>query len=72
MVSRNLYPEADIEIVTNGLLIPNLDEKVLLSIRENDVFLSISPYIPTLKIKKKLRKYLTGTKLEIILMPEMR
>lgn len=63
MVSRNLYPEADIEIVTNGLLIPNLDEKVLLSIRENDVFLSISPYIPTLKIKKKITEVLDRYKI---------
>lgn len=63
--TRKLYPEADIEIVTNGLLIPSLDEKILLSVKENDVFLSIAPYIPTLKIKEKiievLEKYEIGS-----------
>lgn len=63
MVTRKLYPEADIEIVTNGLLIPNLNEKILLSIKDNDVFLSISPYIPTLKIKEKIMEVLDKYKI---------
>lgn len=62
-MTRKLYPEADIEIVTNGLLIPSLDEKVLLSIKENDAFLSISPYIPTLKIKEKIIEVLDKYKI---------
>lgn len=53
-IARDIYSETDIEIVTNGLLIPKIDEKVLLSIRNNDVSVVISPYIPTLKMKEEI------------------
>lgn len=53
-IARDIYSETDIEIVTNGLLIPKIDEKVLLSIRNNDVSVVISPYLPTLKMKEEI------------------
>lgn len=58
ITARKTFPESDIQIVTNGLLIPNVDEKVLFCIKENDVSLDISLYPPTYEkrfvIKDKL------------------
>ena len=48
--TRELLPTTQIQMVTNGLLIPSIDEKVLCSIRDNNITVCISPYIPTQKI----------------------
>ena len=49
-VARNCLPNSDIFIVSNGLLIPKVDERVLLSLRENNVGFHISRYYPTDKL----------------------
>lgn len=54
VITRGIFPETDIEIVTNGLLIPKVQEKILFAIKENDVNVTISPYQPTLKSEKKI------------------
>lgn len=58
LLAREIYPEADIELVTNGILIPKLTDATLNVIRENDISLVISPYQPTIKIKDKLEEVL--------------
>lgn len=58
---RKIYPDANIDIVTNGLLIPKLSASVLRCILENQVEISISEYKPTHKligkIEEKLQEY---------------
>lgn len=60
-ITRDIFSETDIEIVTNGLLIPNASEKVLLSIKKCKVCVTISLYKPTLEkaqqIAERLDKY---------------
>ncbi len=60
-VARAIFTETDIEIVTNGLLIPNVNEKIMRSIKKNDVGIVISPYRPTIENKnqilEKIEKY---------------
>lgn len=53
-IARRIFPEADIELVTNGLLIPKIDKQILREIRINEVSISISAYVPTLRIKKMI------------------
>lgn len=47
---RELLPKTHIVLVTNGLLIPRIEEELLACIRENQVLVSISEYEPTHKI----------------------
>lgn len=58
ITTRETFPNTDIQIVTNGLLIPDIDKKILYCIKENNVSLDISLYPPTYKqrfiIKEKL------------------
>lgn len=56
--TRRILPNTMIQIVTNGLLIPTLSTKVLDTIRESDVVVSISEYKPTYKIIDKIEKVL--------------
>ena len=46
-IARELYPQANIEIATNGLLVPQLSEYVLNSIYENAITIDVTLYPPT-------------------------
>lgn len=58
---RKILPDTYIDIVTNGLLIPSLDESLLRCMIENQVVVSISEYEPThraiARIEEQLSKY---------------
>jgi len=60
-VTRAVFQKADIEVVTNGLLIPKADKKIMTAVKENNINVAISPYKPTLKLKEQivsvLKKY---------------
>lgn len=64
---RKILSVSQIIIVTNGLLIPKLEDKVFKAIRENDVLVSISEYEPThLQIEKiETRLQAQGVRYEI-------
>lgn len=47
-IARDCLPNTDIRIVTNGLLIPTLPEKIFECIRDNDIIINISVYPPVL------------------------
>lgn len=57
-VTRNIFPETDIEIVTNGLLIPGLSDEKLQKIKELRAGFIISPYTPTVKIMGRIAEKL--------------
>lgn len=52
--ARKITPYADIEVVTNGLLIPEVKERILIALKNNDIGVVISPYQPTLKKKNQI------------------
>lgn len=62
-IARSIFKESDIEIVTNGLLIPKADEKIISKIKENDISVTISPYRPTIKIKEQIAERLNKNKI---------
>lgn len=64
---RKILPTSQIAIVTNGLLIPKLDDEVFNIIKENNVLVSISEYKPThLQIEKiETRLQAQGVRYEI-------
>ncbi len=47
---RKILPDTQIEIVTNGLLIPDIKDTIFESIKRNHIQVSISEYEPTHKI----------------------
>jgi hypothetical protein len=50
-VARRIFPESEIEVVTNGLPLPNMEKSFFDAVRKNEVMISISAYKPTMKIK---------------------
>lgn len=61
---RKELPNTEIQLVTNGLLIPNLEEKIIKSIKENKVTVSISEYEPTHKIISKIKQKLEENEID--------
>lgn len=53
-IARRNFPLSDIRVVTNGLLIPQISDELLDTIRENNIGVDISPYKPTIKMKSKI------------------
>ncbi len=52
--ARKLLPDSDIQLVTNGLLIPNQPSDFFACCRENDIIVSVSGYRPTVALKNKI------------------
>lgn len=57
-ISREYFPQSMIVIVTNGLLIPTIDKKILTAIRENQVVVEITQYPPTTKMMDRISQTL--------------
>ena len=62
-ITRQYFPKTNLRLVTNGLLIPSLPQKILDSIRENNCILDISPYQPTVKIADKIKDILKANRI---------
>lgn len=54
VATRSMFPDADIRVATNGLLIPNLDTEILKIMSEYDIGFDISQYPPTRELKEKI------------------
>lgn len=66
---RRMMPDTCIQIVTNGLLIPNLEENVLRCIKDNRILVSISEYEPTHKMIDHIRNRLEEYKISYKIRP---
>ncbi len=49
-VTRKYFPDSIIEVITNGLLVPKMDENFFNCINTNNVTIRVSGYKPTLKM----------------------
>lgn len=58
--ARELFPQSDLRIVTNGLLLPTFDEEKLQRLKQADVKFDISNYPPTRKIKARIKDKLSN------------
>ena len=61
---KKILPNTKLQMVTNGLLIPTIPEKILQTIRNYGVLLVISEYIPTSKIMDKIEERLRKFKID--------
>ena len=62
--TRKKFPKATIFIVTNGLLIRNMSDKNINSIRDNNIIINISLYKPTLRIINDIKLFLNNNKIK--------
>lgn len=53
-ISRQAFPDANIRVVTNGLLIPGIRAELLQVMKENFIGFDITQYPPTREIKGKI------------------
>lgn len=56
--TREIFPNANLWIVSNGLLIPSLNNEILEILRKNNVKVDITNYPPTAKILNKIQQIL--------------
>lgn len=70
-IARKYLPETDIEIVSNGLLIPKMNEDLFYEMNKNKVGFHITSYIPTMKIRDKIEKISEQYKLSVHFTPEI-
>lgn len=66
VMARKIHMEADIELVTNGILFSQLDDATLKIIRDKEISVIISPYQPTVKMKDKIVKILQSYKIRYV------
>ena len=57
-IARKYFPNSKIALVSNGLLIPKIDEQLIESIKNNNIFFNISLYQPTYKMADKIVEFL--------------
>ena len=65
--ARKLFFDSEIDILTNGLLIPGLKDSVLQSIQDNNITVNISHYPPIDKMLHLIEKKLSGYDIPYIL-----
>ena len=70
--ARNIFPDADMRIVTNGLLIPTLSAETLARLKQNGCTFDISNYPPTQRMKKEIISVLRNAKITFDFGPPVR
>lgn len=58
--ARKLLPYSEIELISNGLLLPKMSDDFYKCCARNDITISISGYRPTLMMKDKIKDILTS------------
>ena len=53
-MARKVFPDADIRIVSNGLLIPSINVEILKAMKENYIGFDITQYPPTSELKERI------------------
>lgn len=62
-ITRQYFPKSNLGIVTNGLLLPSISQKLLDTLRENDFVVYVSIYPPTEKILNEIQALLNKNKI---------
>ena len=55
-ITRHFLPNTNLHLVTNGLLVPKVSQKILDSLRENNFKIEVSMYPPTVKMIDRIVK----------------
>lgn len=71
-IAREIFPDSDLRIVSNGLLIPKQSDEKLRELRKYDCTFDISNYPPTQKDFPEIKKKLDSLGIEYHLGPPMK
>lgn len=63
-VTKRIFPDTTISILTNGILITQISEKLLKSIKNNNIEIEISLYNYSRETHKKIKKFLENNKIK--------
>ena len=69
--AREAFPDTDLRVVSNGLLVPRLGSDVLEILRRYGVTIDISNYPPTAKAMNKISRVLTDAGVPFSITPEI-
>lgn len=64
VTARNIFPDARIQVVSNGIYIPTLDKRILEQMKQYNIEFDITQYIPTSKIKDRIEEVLQEYKIQ--------
>ena len=70
-IMHDAFPQSDIRIATNGLLIPNADEQLFKAMRDYEVRFDISLYPPTKKLMKIIQEVCAEQSVQYTFSPEI-
>lgn len=65
--ARKLFPHSDIQILTNGILVPKYSKKLWEVMRKNKVTLTVSEYKPTQKMREDIEHTLKENQVPYLL-----
>ena len=69
---RNVFPDCDLRIVTNGLLIPSLSETMLKRLKDVGCCIEISAYKPTVQMRGEIARRLKNVQIDYFFSIPMR
>ena len=55
-ITRKYLPDTHLQLVTNGLLIPSMPQSFFDTLRQNNFFVTVSMYPPTMKLADRIKK----------------
>lgn len=66
---RELFPDTEIDLTTNGLLIPRMSEEFWQCVEQNRISIHVSGYEPTYKLLDKIDGTLKKNKMPYVILP---
>ena len=66
-IAKELLPETEIRLLTNGLLLTNVEESLLDTLAQLGIVVQISLYIPTLKKIKEIKNILISKNIRFVI-----
>ncbi|MGM9850184.1 MAG: radical SAM protein [Bacilli bacterium] len=66
LIAKKYFPNTNIDIATNGLLLTSMPQELIKIIRENNIAIKVSLYIPTNKIMNRLEDFFNRNKIKHI------
>ena len=61
---RRIYPDTEVDLCTNGLLLPKMTEEFYTGLKENMITVHVSGYPPVMRMKEKITEKLKEYRIE--------
>lgn len=68
-VTRQIFNDSQVQVGTNGILIPTISDQILDAVKRNDCTMMISGYPPTMKMVEKIENRLKEKEIKYVVTP---